>query len=80
MLQISEKQPPQATPVEQRATSNVLLTLVSWLFLIGSLIFQMDAVLEFTEGVSIHAILHLLASFLFTVGSVLFVIHDARPV
>jgi hypothetical protein len=78
MQQISEKQLPQATRVEQRETGNVLFTLVSWLFLIGSLIFQVDAVLEVTESVSMHAVLHLLASCLFTVGSVLFVIHDAR--
>jgi hypothetical protein len=47
--------------------------LVSWLFLIGSLIFLGDGILELTEGISIHALLHLSASLLFTVGSVLFI-------
>ena len=46
--------------------------LVSWLFLVGSLIFLVDGILELTEGISIHALLHLSASLLFTVGSVLF--------
>ena len=47
--------------------------LVSWLFLVGSLIFVVDGFLELTEGVSIHALLHLSASLLFTIGSILFI-------
>lgn len=77
MLQTVEKQSSQAMPAQGKS-SNILLTLVSWLFLIGSLIFQVDAILELTEGISTHVILHLLASFLFTIGSILFVVHDAR--
>ena len=50
-----------------------LNALVSWLFLIGSLIFLVDGFLELTEGISIHALLHLSASFLFTIGSILFI-------
>ncbi|MGL5794135.1 MAG: hypothetical protein ACRC06_06935 [Waterburya sp.] len=46
--------------------------LASWLFLIGSLIFMLDGILELTEGISIHAIFHNLASLLFTIGSILF--------
>ncbi|MEB3357064.1 MAG: hypothetical protein VKK04_10075 [Synechococcales bacterium] len=46
----------------------------------GSLIFQADALLELTEGFSIHVVLHLSASLLFTVGSILFVIHDTHQV
>ncbi|MBD0269479.1 MAG: hypothetical protein ICV77_14445 [Cyanobacteria bacterium Co-bin8] len=78
MLQTVEK---QATPVktaEQKQPNPILFQLVSWLFLIGSLIFQVDAIIEWTEGFSVHVALHLLASFLFTVGSVLFVVHDSR--
>ena len=45
----------------------------SWLFFIGSLIFLGDGFLEITEGISIHALLHLSASVLFTVGSALFI-------
>jgi hypothetical protein len=78
MRPIREDQRSQITPVKQEELNKVLLKLVGWSFLIGSLIFQIDAILEFTEGVSIHVILHLLASFLFTLGSVLFVIHEAR--
>lgn len=47
--------------------------LVSWLFLVGSFIFLVDGFLELTEGISLHALLHLSASFLFTIGSILFI-------
>ena len=50
--------------------------LVSWLFLIGSLIFLFDGFLELTEGISLHALLHLSASSLFTIGSILFIPRD----
>ncbi len=46
---------------------------VSWLFLIGSLVFTFDSLLEISEGISLHAVCHLFASVLFTVGSVLFI-------
>jgi len=46
--------------------------LVSWLFLIGSLIFTLDAILENVKGISFSSLLHISASILFTVGSVLF--------
>ncbi|WP_315784791.1 hypothetical protein [Fischerella sp. JS2] len=78
MLQTFEKQTAQTTTVDKNKPDNVLLTLVSWLFLIGSLIFQIDAIVELTEGFSLHVALHLSASLLFTVGSILFVIHDAQ--
>ena len=48
-------------------------SLVSWLFLVGSLIFLADSFLELRESISIHALLHLTASVLFTVGSALFI-------
>ncbi|MFM7425843.1 MAG: hypothetical protein ACKO7W_12780 [Elainella sp.] len=58
------------------------MTFVSWLFLIGSLIFQLDALLELTEswsqGLNLHVLFHLSASLLFTVGSLLFVIQDQQ--
>jgi len=47
-------------------------SLVSWLFLIGSLIFTLDAILENVKGTSFSSLLHISASILFTVGSVLF--------
>ena len=47
--------------------------LVSWLFLIGSLMFLFDGFLELTEGISIHVVIHIVASILFTIGSVLFI-------
>jgi hypothetical protein len=52
-------------------------SLVSWLFLIGSLIFMADGILELTEGISVHAIFHNTASLLFTIGSIFFLL-DAR--
>ncbi len=52
--------------------------LVSWLFLIGSLMFLFDGLIELTEGISIHVFLHLPASILFVVGSVLFMPTDKK--
>ncbi|MDJ0589831.1 MAG: hypothetical protein QNJ72_07515 [Pleurocapsa sp. MO_226.B13] len=51
-------------------------SLVSWLFLIGSLMFLFDGLIELTEGISIHVLLHLPASVLFVIGSVLFIPTD----
>ena len=50
-------------------------SLASWLFLVGSLIFLLDGFLELSESISIHALLHLTASVLFTIGSALFIPH-----
>ena len=47
--------------------------LISWLFLIGSLIFLFDGFIELSEGLSIHVLLHLCASVLFTIASALFI-------
>lgn len=52
--------------------------LVSVLFLIGSLIFLLDAVLENLRGISFSSMLHLSASILFTIGSVLFIPSNSR--
>ena len=46
--------------------------LVSWLFLIGSFLFVLDSGLEMFEAISIHSIIHLSASLLFTIGSIFF--------
>ncbi|MEM8808261.1 MAG: hypothetical protein AAGF01_19755 [Cyanobacteria bacterium P01_G01_bin.38] len=51
---------------------------VSWLFLIGSLMFVLDAILENVRGVSFSSVLHLVASILFTIGSVLFIPNDSQ--
>ncbi|VEP14575.1 conserved hypothetical protein [Hyella patelloides LEGE 07179] len=51
-------------------------SLVSWLFLIGSLMFLFDGLIELTEGISIHVFLHLPASVVFVVGSYLFMPTD----
>ena len=51
-------------------------SLVSWLFLIGSLMFLFDGLIELTEGISIHTVIHIVASVLFTIGSVLFIPTD----
>jgi hypothetical protein len=81
LLQFSE---PQVKPTngmentENSESESNLMPLVSWLFLIGSLIFQVDAILELTEGISLHVVLHLSASLLFTIGSILFVVYDGQ--
>jgi hypothetical protein len=67
------------TTTTEKIRQNIdMLAFVSWLFLIGSLIFQIDAVLEIIESLSFHAVLHFSAGLLFTIGSVLFVVHDAQ--
>lgn len=52
--------------------------LVSLLFLIGSLMFVLDAILENMRGVSFSSLLHLSASALFTIGSMLFIPHNSQ--
>lgn len=52
--------------------------LAGWLFLIGSLMFLFDGILELTEGISIHGVIHLSASILFTIGSILFIPTDKK--
>ncbi|PIG90989.1 hypothetical protein [Gloeocapsopsis sp. IPPAS B-1203] len=47
--------------------------LVSWLFFVGSIMFTFDAILENVKGVSFSSLLHISASILFTLGSVLFI-------
>ncbi len=51
---------------------------VSWLFLMGSLMFVLDAILESMRGISFSSLLHLSASILFTIGSVLFIPNNSR--
>lgn len=63
---------------EPKQSSGLLQTVGSWLFLIGSLIFQVDSIIEVKEGLSNHVILHVFGSLLFTVGSIFFVIQDMR--
>ena len=63
---------------EPKQSSGILQTTGSWLFLIGSLIFQYDSILEVLEGLSTHVILHVVGSLLFTIGSIFFVIQDMR--
>jgi thiosulfate reductase cytochrome b subunit len=77
-LQILEKNTMQQMVSEKAKQRIDLMALASWLFLIGSLIFQLDAILELTEGISLHVAFHLSASLLFTAGSILFVMHDGK--
>ncbi|WP_152532321.1 hypothetical protein [Leptolyngbya sp. Heron Island J] len=74
---------PDPQTIESTATHNGRKQIsreavVSWLFLIGSLMFVLDAVLENTRGVSFSSLLHLLASILFTIGSILFIPNDSQ--
>jgi hypothetical protein len=52
--------------------------LVSWLFLLGSLLFMLDAGLEIFENISVHSTIHISASLLFTVGSIFFLPRNQR--
>lgn len=51
---------------------------VSWLFLIGSLMFLVDGFIELSEGISVHVLIHLAASVLFVIASVLFIPTDNK--
>ncbi|MCU0533752.1 MAG: hypothetical protein MUD14_07645 [Hydrococcus sp. Prado102] len=71
----------QNSPSEDRRMLQGIIdreALVSWLFLIGSLIFTLDAILENIKGVSFSSLLHISASILFTIGSVLFIPSDRQ--
>lgn len=46
--------------------------LVALLFLLGSILFLCDGLIELAEGISIHVFLHIPASLMFVVGSYLF--------
>ncbi len=50
--------------------------LVALLFLLGSILFLCDGLIELYEGISIHAFLHLPASLMFVIGSFLFMPTD----
>nr|RNJ67089.1 MAG: hypothetical protein EDM05_22440 [Leptolyngbya sp. IPPAS B-1204] len=67
----AEGQEPQPTQNHSREMDREAL--VSWLFLIGSLLFTLDSVLENLRGVSFSSLLHISASILFTIGSALFI-------
>ncbi|MEM7591659.1 MAG: hypothetical protein AAF383_09105 [Cyanobacteria bacterium P01_A01_bin.83] len=60
-------------PESESTTSLDREAFVSWLFLVGSLMFLVDGFIELREGISVHALIHLVASILFVVGSVLFI-------
>ena len=65
-----EKLPSIKQVQKKKLNSEVL---VAWLFLIGSFLFLVDGVIELSGGISIRGLLHLSASFLFVVGSALFI-------
>ena len=68
--------PEKLTPITTTEKNSYRESLISWLFLIGSLIFFFDGLIELTESISIHVFLHLPASVMFVVGSVLFMPTD----
>ena len=49
------------------------VSIASCLFLIGSLMFLFDGFLQLKKGISLHILLYIFASFLFVVGSYLFI-------
>ena len=65
--------PEQLTTIKTTEENRDNTFLISWLFLIGSLIFLFDGFIELTEGLSIRVLLHITASVLFTIASALFI-------
>ena len=63
----------KARKLSKSQPESVREMLISWLFLIGSLIFLLDAALENLKGISFSSLLHISASLLFTIGSLLFI-------
>ena len=51
---------------------------VSRLFLLGSVMFLLDAILENLKRISFSSLLHISASILFTIGSILFIPNDSQ--
>jgi hypothetical protein len=83
MLQMSKKPITQVILAQAKihedqtiASTDHLMTLVSWAFLISSVILFTDETISLFEGISLHVVLEFLASLLFVVGSILFVIQD----
>lgn len=68
----------ETTKIIQSENNQSQESFVSWLFLVGSLMFVLDAVLENLKGVSFSSILHISASILFTIGSILFIPSTAK--
>lgn len=48
------------------------ILIASWLFLIGSMLFEIDAVSEFIQQFSMMSFLHLSEGLLFLIGSIFF--------
>ena len=65
--------PEQLTTIKTTEENSDNTFLISWLFLIGSLIFLFDGFIELTEGLSIHVLFHITASVVFTIASALFI-------
>ncbi|MDJ0771874.1 MAG: hypothetical protein QNJ49_00375 [Mastigocoleus sp. MO_167.B18] len=61
--------PEKLTTTQTTEENNDNTFLISWLFLIGSLIFLLDGFIELSEDFSIHVLLHITASTVFTIAS-----------
>ena len=68
--------PEKLTAITTTEENSDRASLISWLFLIGSLMFLFDGLIELTEGMSIHVFFHLPASVMFVIGSILFIPTD----
>ncbi|MDJ0570104.1 MAG: hypothetical protein QNJ53_13815 [Pleurocapsa sp. MO_192.B19] len=51
---------------------NSTIILANWLFVMGSTLFTLDAVMEISRSLSVHSVFLILASLAFTFGCVLF--------
>lgn len=67
----------EATRSRKSEVNSIREVFVSWLFLLGSLMFVLDGVLENLRGISFSSLLHISASILFTIGSVFFIPNDS---
>lgn len=75
MTMDSKVKPPMKNEkiISRYLTAN-LLSIGNWLFLLGSLVFTFDTIIEIFEGITLHSIFHIVACLLFTIGCVLFIL------
>lgn len=76
--QISKDRTAKAIATQTSDSSNKFISLVSWLFLIGSLILLSAETLELIEGVSSDVVLEFLGSLIFVIGSMFFVSQNVQ--
>lgn len=71
------KPPMKNEKLISRYLGDNFLFIGNWLFLLGSLVFTLDTIVEIFEGITLHSIFHIVACLFFTIGCVLFIL-DAQ--